>query len=118
MATPTLLAQEHRERDEGDRRHDEGDDVVGVEDDGADADLHVEGGVEALAQQREVRAPQLRHQQPARGQQLGEPDRGDREQQAGRSEEAPDDRELDHRAQDERADEAGRERQSVGPSPR
>ena len=110
--------QEQREADERERRHDHRDEVVGVEDDGADRELEVERRGEPLAEQREVDAPEPRQQDRERGEQLRQAERRDRDQQPRRLEEAADDRELDDRPDRESGEDPDRHSDEVGPAPR
>ncbi len=119
IAMPTLLIRRNIARPSRvKRRHDHGDHVVRVEDDRADRELHVERRREALSEEREVLAPSPGQQDRQPTEELGEPERRDRDHQAGRVEEPPDDEQLDDGAERERGDDADGHGEQVRPRPR
>ena len=71
------LAEEQGDGDHRDRGHDQSDQVVGVEDERPDRQLPVERRGDAL--RGGALAPHARHEQGQHGEQLGDPDRGDGE---------------------------------------
>ena len=107
--------EEPGDADHQQRRHDQRDQVVGVEDDVADRQLPIDRWRDALA--REIATPPSRDEDADHDQQLGDAERRDRDHQSRRVAEAADQRELDHDARDDRHHQAGREAEQVRPTP-
>ncbi len=88
-AVPSRVrAEEQRHGDHRDRGDDQGDQVVGVEDERADRQLPVERRRDAL--RGGALAPHPRHEQGQHGEELGDPDRGDGEDEPRRLGESSD----------------------------
>ncbi len=104
-------SQPRSEGDESDGNRDHRDHVVAVEDRVPDLELHRERRVEPVG--LEVLPERLREEEPGADQDLGEPDGGNREDQAGGAEESADDQRLDQDAEDDGGDEPRRERQEI-----
>ena len=104
-------AEEQRDGDHRERGEDPRGRVVGVEDERLD--FEPPGDRDGDAAGERSFAPQLRERERAEREQLREADRRDGEDQPRRAEEPSDDRELDDRADDDRAGESDEEGEEV-----
>ncbi len=106
IAIPMSLRRRNSaERDEHDGHDRQRDDVGAAEHDWADRHVHVEGRRDRRAGEREVAGEEQR----AGGEHLGDPDRGDAEDQAWGVREAAHEQQLDRGADQQRDGEAGDE---------
>ena len=106
-----------RQRDQRERHRDHRHDVVGVEDDPAELPVDGERRAQAVAEAGEgVAADPVRDREREHEQELGEADRRDGEDQAGRLAEPADDDELGEGADDDRADDPDAEPEPVVPA--
>ena len=108
--------QEPGHRADRQRRDDDRDQVVRVQDERADRELPVERRRDPLA--RQVAAPPARHQQAEHDHQLRDAEGGDGEHQSGRVPEPTDDPHLDHHAEHDGEQQPGAQADAGTATPR
>ena len=107
--------EEPGDADHHQRCHDQGDEVVGVEDDLTEGQLPPDRWGDAFT--RQVAAPPPRDQDADHDQQLGDAQRGHGDHQPGRVSEPADQGELDDHTSDDRQHQPGGQPEQVRPAP-